>query len=142
MVSRLYKFISYSKFADGLLCLVFVLFPMPEHQEAKAQSLITQPYRKWKDAREHLSKHPVLHYHKDSMEKLESFISCCENPNACVDQSITKASIEVVNQNRKYLSSILRATEYCSRQGITVRGHRDDGPLFNDEGLTVNKRKL
>ena len=31
------------------------------------------------------------------MEK--SFISCRENPNASIDQSISKASIEVVNQN-------------------------------------------
>ena len=86
----------------------------------KAKSLITQPYGNWKDAREDLSKHAVLHYHKDSMKKLESFISCCENPNGRIDQSITKASTEVVNRNRKYLSSILRESEYYSHQGIAL----------------------
>ena len=86
----------------------------------KAKSLITQPYRNWKDAREDLTKHAVLHYHKDSMKELESFISCCENQNARIDQSITKASTEVVNRNRKYLSSILRESEYYSHQGIAL----------------------
>ena len=119
--------------------LLVVLFPMSAHQGAKAKSLITQLYRNWKDAREDLSKYAVLHYHKGSMEKLESLNSCCENPNVRIDQSVTKASTEVVNRDRKYLSSILRATEYCGRQGTALRGHRDDGPLFNDEGLTVNR---
>ena len=60
--------------------LLIVLFPMPAHQGAKAKSLITQLYRNWKDAREDLSKYAVLHYHKDSMEKLESLISGCKCP--------------------------------------------------------------
>ena len=38
--------------------------------------LISQPYRNWKDARSHLSHHAVLQYHKDSMEALNSFVSC------------------------------------------------------------------
>ena len=72
-----------------------------------------------------------LEYHKDSMEKLDSFVSCFENPSARIDQSITNASIGVVSGNRKYLSAVIRAIEYCGRQGIALRGHRDDGFLFD-----------
>ena len=73
------------------------------------------------------------------MEILECFVSCWENPNARIDLSITKASTEVVNRNRKCLSSILYAIQYCGCQGLALSGHRDDGSLFNDEGLIVNR---
>ena len=38
-----YKFISYSKSTDGLLCLACVFLPIPAHQGAKTKSLIKQP---------------------------------------------------------------------------------------------------
>ena len=45
---------------------------------------------------------------------------------------ITQTSAAVVSRNRQYIASILRAIEYCGRQGIALRGHRDDGPLFDE----------
>ena len=89
-----------------------------------------QPYRNWKDTREDLKNHSELEYHKDSMEKMNSFLSCFKNPTTPIDQSITQTSAAVVSQNRQYIASILCAIEYCGCQGITLRGHHDDGPLF------------
>ena len=43
---------------------------------------------------------------------------------------ITQTSAAVVSRNRQYIASILHAIEYCSRQGITLRGHRE--PLFDE----------
>ena len=60
---------------------ILTLFPMAAHQESKGNLLISQPYRNWKDARSDLSHHAVLQYHKDSMEALNSFVSCFQNPN-------------------------------------------------------------
>ena len=76
-----YKFVAYSKSSDGSFCLPCTLFPMATHQGSKAKLLISQPYRNWKDARSDLSHHAVLQYHKDSMEALNSFVSCFQNPN-------------------------------------------------------------
>ena len=76
-----YKFLAYSKSSDGLFCLACTLFPMAAHQGFKAKLLISQPYRNWKDARSDLSHHVVLQYHKDSMEALNSFVCCFQNPN-------------------------------------------------------------
>ena len=75
-----YKFLAYSESSDGLFCLACTLFPMTEHQGSKAKLLISQPYRNRKNARFDLS-HAVLQYHKDSMEALNSFVSCFQNPN-------------------------------------------------------------
>ena len=60
-----------------------------------------------------------------------SFLSCFKNPTTGIDQSITQTSAAVVSRNRQYIASILCAIEYCGRQGIALRGHRDDGPLFH-----------
>ena len=38
----------------------------------------------------------------------------------------------VVSQIRQYIASILRAIQCCGRQGIALRGHHDDGPLFDE----------
>ena len=68
-----FKFLSYSKSTDGLLCLECVLFPTSVHQGSRAKILITLPYRNWKDAREDLKNHSVLEYHNDSMEQMNNF---------------------------------------------------------------------
>ena len=66
------------------------------------------------------------------MEKMNSFLSCFKNPTTSIDQSITETSAAIVSRNRQYIASILHAIEYCGRQGITLRGHRDDGPLLHE----------
>ena len=38
---------------------------------------------------------------------------------------------------------VIRAVEYCGRQGIGLRGHRDDGSVFhNDDWNQGNFREL
>ena len=76
-----YKFLAHSKSSNGLFCLACTLFPMAAYQGSKTKLLILQPYRNWKDTRSNLSHHTVLQYHKDSMEALNIFVSCFQNPN-------------------------------------------------------------
>ena len=57
-----------------------------------------------------------------------------------MDYSLTIVSNELVEKNRAYISSIIRAIEYCGRrQGIALGGHRDDGQLLNDKEPNVNR---
>ena len=80
-----YKFLTYSKSSDSLLCLTCTLFPMAAHQGSKAKLLFLQPYRNWKDARFDLSHHAVLQCHKDSMETLKSIVFCFQKQmNMCL----------------------------------------------------------
>ena len=73
------------------------------------------------------------------MEALNSFVSCLKNSNRRVDHSLTNASTELIEKEQSiYISSIIRAIEYCGQQRIVLRSHRDDGQLFNDEKPNVN----
>ena len=102
---------------------------MSAHQGSRANILITQPYRNWKDTREDLKNHSVREYHKDTMEKMNSLLSCVKNPTTRIDQSITQTAA-VVSQNRQYIASILRAIEHCSCQRIALRGHLKMDPCL------------
>ena len=89
-----YKCLAYSKSSDGLFCLACTFFPMAAHQGSRAKLFISQPYQNWKDAWSNLSHHAVLRYHKDSMEELNSFVSCFQN---------TKRHVSIRNYPRRML---------------------------------------
>ena len=55
-----------------------------------------------------------------------------KNSTTRIDQSTTLTPAAVVSRNRQYKASMLCAIEYCSRQGIALRGHRHDGPLSDE----------
>lgn len=129
---RAYDFLSYSKDKDGLFCLCCALFPVDPHHGERAKLLITTPYRNWKDATADLNKHATLEYHKDSYAKMKAFISSMERPHSRVDQILSTNASETIQRNRRFLESIIRCIETCGRQGIALRGHRDDG-LPSDE---------
>ena len=123
--------LSFSKSTDGLSCLACVLFPTSAHQRSRAESLITQPYRNWNEATEDLKNHSVPEQPKDSMEKMNSFLSGIKNPTTHIDKSIIQTAI-AASRNKQYIALILRAIEHYVSQGTALRGHRDDGPLFDE----------
>ena len=51
-----------------------VLLPMPAHRGSRANSLITEPCRNWKDIKKDMANYCPLQYHKDLMEILRGFI--------------------------------------------------------------------
>lgn len=133
-----FPFLAYSKSQDGLYCVSCVLFPVAAKQGSCAKLLLTEPYRKWKDAMQDCRDHSNLEYHKNSFARMKAFQETFANPSHRVDHSITTQMSKVVESNRTFLSSVLRAIEYLGRQGLALRGNADDGDLLNDDGI-INK---
>ena len=71
----------------------------------------------------------VLPLSKISDDRKNSYF---KNSTTRIDQSTTLTPAAVVSRNRQYKTSMLCAIEYCSRQGIALRFHRQDGPLFDE----------
>ena len=65
------------------------------------------------------------------MEKMNSFLSGIKNPTTHIDKSIIQTAI-AASRNKQYIALILRAIEHYVSQGTALRGHRDDGPLFDE----------
>ena len=121
-----YDTLYYSKPTDGLFCLCCVLFPMPAHHGTKAKYLITAPYRNWKDARTDFSKHITHQYHRDSKTKMDDFMKMMSNPSLIIQNRLSLEAEAQIEKNRLFLTSIIKCIELCGRQGIGLRGHRDE----------------
>lgn len=78
------------------------------------------------------------------MEKMKAFTSTTEKPSTRVDHVISKSAAAPVERNRGFKKkTTIRAVEYCGRQGIALRGHRDDGSIFQQDGTNLgNFREL
>ena len=53
---------------------------------------------------------------------------------------MTNSASETVERNWQFLKSILRALEYLGRQGLALRGRRDDGAELGDDYFQLVKR--
>jgi hypothetical protein len=118
-----FSFLSYSQKSHGLFCLACALFPPMSHR--RASYLIDKPYNNWKDALTVIKSHSHCEYHITSMAKLQAFIKTFEDTSKRIDACISDESAIRVGQNREILRSLIKCIEFCGRQGIALRGHRD-----------------
>ena len=80
----------------------------------------------WKDALVDLAKHCALFYHQQSGAHLTSFMARMNSPALAIDQRMITQVQELVQRNRQIFASIVKYLQLCARQGIVLRGHRDD----------------
>ena len=71
---------------------------------------------------------------------MDAFVKTHQNPSSRIDQTITTDATKQVEKNRSFLHSIIRCIEFCGRQGISLRGHRDGAK--SDFGNQGNLRAL
>ena len=122
-----FPFSGFSLHCQGIFCWPCVLLPVePEAPGAtRAETLIRNPLTDWKNGKEHLQYHAGLHYHL-SEAKMTEFLRLYENPSGRVDQILSCESQRTVARNRHVIISVLKVLEICGREGIALRGHRDD----------------
>jgi hypothetical protein len=75
-------------------------------------------------------------YHQGSLAKLKAFQSTYLNPSTRVDATITHDADEKIRTNKSILKSVVKSLLFCGRQGIALRGHRDDD---TEKGSTSKK---
>ena len=76
-----------------------------------------------------MKNHCTLQYHKDSMEILRWFVKNHKNSEKHKDHSANTKTVETVKENK----------EYRGRQGMALRGHRDDDVLFKYDDEAQNE---
>ena len=106
-----------------MLCAVPCLPFVGEEQK----NLITTYYQNWKDAKSDLAAHAGFQYHRDSKARMDVFIEMMmKNPGRTVENQLSSIQETQIKKNRQFLISIIKCLEFCGRQGIGIRGHRDD----------------
>lgn len=120
-----FPFIAYSQKGDGLYCLCCVLFPSPS-KHGQPRLLVSKPYNNWKDAKTDLKGHAACNYHRDADARMDGFLKTMAMPSTRIDLSMNSQTAQRVKKNRAFLKSVIKCIELCGRQGIALRGHRDD----------------
>ena len=135
-----YSGLVYSENKGGGYCKYCVLFGQAPYSVPNFKAtLVTLPLTNLKKATEKLREHfygtcgnTARKYHLQAVEKAESFKSVMENKLLSIDQQLSSIHAEIVSQNRKKMKCMAETVIFCGRQGIALRGHRDDWKHVKD----------
>ncbi len=119
----------YSESEDGGYCKYCVLFARCEPSVKELGVLVNRPLTNFKKATEKLNEHFCSRSrksHQAAIEKTMAFMAVMENRAVSIDQLISSQKAKVVAENRLKMRSIAATIIFCGRQGIALRGHRDD----------------
>ena len=129
-----YPGLTYSPQNDAAYCLPCVLFNTSEERGC----LVTSGLKNWKDARTSCDGHfkdkrkdkskgaRGYQSHMTSMERYHQFLKVHEEGKANVIVRLEKDAEKKVEFNKKILASVFKSIVFCGKQGIALRGHRDD----------------
>lgn len=114
---------------------VYLFFSPKEVSKNKTvavRSLVTEAYNRWKNAKEQFRRHENLDYHKTAVVFAQNFIDVHEKKVVNVSVQLDKAKRLQIERNRKILASIIKTIIFIGRQEIASRGHRDSGPILQE----------
>lgn len=115
-------------------CKYCILFGQaPSSVSNLTGTLVTHPLTNLQKASEKLREHftgigsnSARKYHLAAVEKAENFKAVIEKKQVPVDQQLSSIRAKRIAHNREKLKSIAETVILCGRQGISLRGHRDD----------------
>lgn len=131
-----FKWLAYSKSHEGAFCKWCVAFaPNAVSRNAKPLGhLVTSAHKNWKKAKEDYHNHQRRHYHQLSAEKYDAFIEIMKDEESLDIRSMISNKRKIIaKDNRIRLEHIIEVVEFCGRQELALRGHRDSGPFSSDE---------
>lgn len=126
----------WSDYKKGAFCSVCVLFAgeyAGKGSHEKLQIFVNKPFNKYKDAKQDFKKHKEHTYHKHNSSRAENFLLSYSGKCVDVTQQLHTGWNNQIRENRKRLIPIIETVHFCGRQGISLRAHRDSGPLSLEE---------
>ena len=120
-----FDFISYSTSQDELYCTECVLFHTETHKE-QPSVLIYKPYTNWKNFTSDVQNLSQTESHRMSKAKMDVFVSTYMQSSSEISFILCTSGREIVETNRRFLTSIMKCLEFCQKQRLALRGNRDD----------------
>ena len=97
------------------------------HQEA----FVSNGFQNWKSALEKFRAHQCCVAYKTSVLAWETGKQTHRNPERNVMSLINQQQKKIVDENRQYLKNIVETLVFLGRQGISLRGHRENEESSN-----------
>ena len=120
---------------EGVFCLPCVLFTTIHREgSCRGDNFVVRLHRDWKNIIADAAEHESTQYHRNAAAKLLVFLSTRKHPSERIDLMQSQAATERVSANRCILLSVLRCLQLAARQGLALRGHRDDLTYDSHQG--------
>ena len=85
------------------------------------------------------STHAKKEYHRSAMVKMTEFLARYENPSQSVATLLDKEARMIMETNQKVIESLLKIVLLCGKQGLALRGHRDNRIHWEDNNTSSNE---
>ena len=121
---------------NGLLCLPCVLFAPDKVGRGQSQPtgrLVTQAlsnFSKLTGKDSYLTTHLQRDYHEDAVIQMEALKKSVAT--GTIAMQLDTQYAEQIERNRSILRVIISEIETCGRLNLSLRGHRDSGPIDTD----------
>ena len=73
------------------------------------------------------------------MARLNEFMRTTNNPEKCIGVTISGKNKEKFEENREILTPIIKFLEFCGRQGIGLKSHRDANTTSSFNNCNFNE---
>ena len=135
-----YPGLVYSKSQNGGYCKYCILFGKHEPSVKELGIFVTKPFTNFKKATEQLGGHfhgtgisKGSKTHHNAMQDATTFMMAMEKKGSRIDHHLSSLQSKQVEENRLKIRSIAETIVFCGRQGIALRGHRDDRPSVEED---------
>ena len=99
---------------------------------------VSKPFSAWIKMSEKAAWHAKKDYHLTAMTRMEEFLSRYENPCQAIHTLLDSEAKRMMESNQKVIESLLKIVLLCGKQGLALRGHRDDTINWEDEDGSSN----
>ena len=76
--------------------------------------------------------HSKLDYHLTAMTKMSEFLAQYEIPSQTISTIFDQAAKDRSVENKQVVECLLKVVLLCGKQGLALRGHRDDNVLWTE----------
>ncbi|KAF0733666.1 protein FAM200B-like [Aphis craccivora] len=137
-----YSWLVYSKASKSVYCLYCSVFVSTNigcgnKNYMLLKALVTEPlvrFDKLLGTQGSLETHEKNQYHIKAIQDGKHFIKNFNDPNRGVINQIDSHRLRVVKENRERLKQpIIKTLIFLAKQNIPLRGHRDDGSIFDNQ---------
>ena len=116
----------YSVSEDGVYCKACALFSQSAVKKQKLGSLVSKPFSVWTKQCSVFKSHELTDYHQSSITRMTMFKESSLHPTHNVATMLSATHRDQVSRNTEVIKSLLKCVAFCGKQGISLRGHRDD----------------
>ena len=128
-----YPWLHYSRHVDGAFCRACALFAPEKAGGQTLGQFVTTPFKTWVNKSQKMNAHAMLDYHMIAMARMNEFVARFQRPSEAINVKFDKEAQKRMDENQGVIQSLLKVVMLCGKQGLALRGHRDDHVAWTEQ---------